>query len=136
MLEHWHLLQSSFLDKSEEGTRYLGEILTNIVSDKAQFAIFFEKVLEGELYQLHEGYFVHLPLSLIDDGEYQGNVEISWNNFDNQEHVGVVRLDKFYLYVKLAAVFHARHVDHSFDPWEGFRRLDDMQKQYYPYPNA
>lgn len=133
MLKRWQQIQSSFLGNQGEGAKYLGEILTIIIEDKTQFASFFDKILEAEMYQLHEGYFVHLPKALIDDGEYRGDVEISWNNFDDQDHIGLVRLDKFCFYVKLAAIFHAQHVDPDFDPWLSFQKLDEMQKQYFPY---
>ncbi|WP_368185459.1 hypothetical protein [Aestuariibius sp. HNIBRBA575] len=49
-----------------------------IIGDKVQFGFFFNKVLEAEMYQLNEGYFVHLPKALIDDHVYQGSVENSW----------------------------------------------------------
>ncbi len=132
MLNHWKSVQAAFLENRGEGERYLSEILTIIIGDKTQFSSFFDKVLEQEMYQLGEGYFIHLPKALIDDDEYQGSVEISWNNFDHQEYVGLVRLDKFCFYVKLAAIFHAQYVDNSFNPWERFPQLDEMQRRYFP----
>lgn len=132
MLNHWQPIQATFLENQGEGERYLSEILTIIIGDKAQFDSFFDKILEAEMYQLGEGYFVHLPKALIDDHEYQGSVEISWNNFDDQEHIGLVRLDKFCFYVKLAAIFHAKYVDDSIDPWKRLPKLDEMQNRYFP----
>lgn len=127
-------MQALFLDEQDEGTKYLRDIFSNIIFDKNEFSVFFEKVLEGLLYQLWERYFVHLPIGLVEDREYQGEVKIACDNFDGRDYRGFVRLDKFCFYVKLAAVFHAKHVNPSFDPWEGFETLDEMQRRYYPWP--
>jgi len=120
-----------FFDEENEGERYLSEILANIIDRPGKFSAFLQAVGQGVFYQLAESHFIHLPITLIEDEEYQGNVEISQDKFDGLEHCGSIPLDRFCLLVKIATLFHVKCFDPNFDPWPEFHGLDEMQRKYH-----
>ncbi len=132
---NWIETSKIFFDKTNEGEEYLSEVINETIDDNSyEFQRFFKAVLDKPNYQLAESHFVYLPLGLIPDQEYKGNIEIGVNYFDDIEREGSIPIDKFYFFVKLAAVFHARHVDPSFDPWDGIKKLDELQRKYEAQP--
>ena len=123
---------------TNEGEKYLSEVINATIDDNSderfEFQRFFKAVLDKPNYQLAESHFLSLPLALILNQEYKGNIEIGVDHFDDNVREGSVPIDKFYFFVKLAAVFHARHVDPTFDPWDDFKKLDELQRQYEAQP--
>ena len=137
----WHRVYQNLTEPECNGEKLVGELLNEIVCSVGEFENFFSKVIEGKFYQFGESDFLHMPVNVLEDeeegyGKYKGEIYISRNNFDGKENIGWIRLDKFCFYVKLAAVFHSKYVDTSFDPWGGFQKLDQMQAEYYPYPKS
>ena len=130
MIQKWEKIRSLYFANEGYGAELLGLFLQGIMTEEKNFSKFFFHVVDGEFYQYYESHFIHMPKDLIEESVYEGCIEISWDNFDGVERVGKVRLDKFCFYTKLAAVFHAKHVNQSFNPWIGFTKLDAMQRRY------
>lgn len=126
----WNLL----LTPDVKPTKLLEEFLQAAISCTFnKFPQFLESVGEGVFFQIYEGYFLHLPESLIEDFSYTGDVMICVERWDGKEYVERVKLDEFCFYVKLSAVFYATHVDTNFNPWPYFRKIDAMMENYLPH---
>lgn len=137
VIDRWIIVSQEYFSEEIYGEELLEKFTQDVILSPKDFQNFFDNVIKGRFHQHFESHFFYMPENIIEDqlegyGKYEGCVRICWNNFDDQEHIGLVRLDKFCFYVKLAAIFHAKHVDPDFDPWEDFQKLDEMQNRYFP----
>lgn len=85
----------------------------------------FEELLEGHQIFVQDNWDVSLPLHLIEQHEYAGDVVI-----DVAGTRTPVRLSDFALVAKIAAIFYAKHFKHEYEPWAYFQRLDQLVEKY------
>ncbi len=131
MKEQWAVIQSIFPEVRERDDTLFADFLSQIVFEPDQFRAFFDAMCEGRFFQYYESHFIHTPAEdLIDEGRYNGSLLVAVSNFDGSASKSWIKLDQFCFFLKLAAVFHAKHVDDTFEPWPAFPLLTKIEVQY------
>jgi hypothetical protein len=118
-MKDYEKLLNLILDKSSKGEQLLKELLEQMYyEDRAVLERFLISASEGSYFQLSESYFVNFPISLLEDNEYRGSIEIAFNNFDDVEHEGSIDINKFYKTLSIFTFWVSKENLISACPWE------------------
>jgi hypothetical protein len=88
------------------------------------FKVRLEELLDGYDMFIADEWSVFLPKYLIEQKLYDGNVIIDLGGET------AVRLEHFCFIAKVAAIFYAKHIDSSFEPWAYFVKIDQMYEKF------
>ena len=88
--------------------------------------VILEEFLDGYDIFIQDEWTVELPKYLIEQKKYDGDVVIDLGGGTRM----AVRLEYFCFIAKVAAIFYAKHIDSSFEPWAYFVKIDQMYEKF------
>ncbi|MCG3266588.1 hypothetical protein [Yoonia sp. I 8.24] len=126
----WLQVRHAVLAICEKPASYLLDLINDLSLDPDAFERFIACVCCDSFFQYGEGYFVHMPASLVEDYRFNGAVEISWDQFDGQERIQSIPLDTFVLCMKIIILYYASSINTTYQPWNRIDMLDRILKKH------
>lgn len=130
MSENWDRVVECLFDQKDESANIFVGLMSDLFLEPSQFRRFAAKISSGEFFQFYQSHYVLMPINLVEDDRYTGEIEIVWDCFDDVDRRAKINLSTFCLWAGIAFLFFSRNIDNYFDAEMHSKKLDQISAQY------